>query len=909
MTPKQATTILLSLLVGGVLLSGVGLLWRDFRETVSPKPPPPEAVLLANALLSEITPANGWFPYPKVPVFGWENADSLDGWELSETIDAAAADESGRSPSPALRNTDNPVGSQGRRCLAVPVEFPNPMTISRSPPGFAGARFIACDVYVPPEAPGRIGCLFFLKNKDGIWHQARFPVRLPAGRWTTVTADLRGNSPDIEPLGHLGGWDENQATQVRTVGLTFYGDQPWSGSLGVDNFRAWLRPETVLRAQAGNLSPAELQQAQAHREAPLRILNLRTEPVAVETDDEEIARPRVGLYETLTLRFDLNRQFGNPFDPEEIDVQVAVRRPNGSTRRVVGFRYQEFERTRLFEGDKLDPLGAPEWRIRITPTELGRHAVDFRITAKSKTSGESIEEALNVPGPDFDCVSSAERGFVQVSAKNPRFFEFSDGTFFYPVGLNLHTPIDLRCWEQIFRRPQPPDRGSFFYEDIMPKMAAAGQTTAEVWMAAWSFGIEWTSRYRGYYGVGRYSLERAWLLDRVLEIAKRNGLRVHLVLDNHGKFSAWIDWEWENNPLYIKEPGGRAAIPKDFFEDPECRKSHQRRLRYIAARWGADPTILGWEMVSEFDLVGGARKGVGDRGFFRTAPAQNWVREMIAAHRREDAYQRPITNHYATGYAMVDMVLAREPGLFDYVVCNGYYEDRRNDFIGTALDTSRFFQQLRKPFWITEYGGDWSGSGPERLHSDLHSGLWATWMTDAAGAPLFWWYDFVDRQNLFGHYKAFAEYVKGEDLRDVETRTEFFALGVSEPFVLTHGGAPSPSLRAVAKRWAAGLYAWVYNYNPSRMMHEAPSEKNALTFPAVEATFANLTTGSYRVEFWDTRQGGVLQTQAAEVKQDGQLKLKFPPFIGDVALKVKRTFSADGKPAEPSTASGRRPNR
>src|SRR5262249_28232131 len=144
--------------------------------------------------------------------------------------------------------------------------------------------------------------------------------------------------------------------------------------------------------------------------------------------------------------------------------------------------------------------------------------------------------------------------------------------------------------------------------DFFPKMHNNGENMAEVWMASWWVGIEWTTKWRNYYGAGRYSLQNAWKLDRLLDMARENGLNIHLVLDNHGKFSEWFDWEWYLNPYNsFCDAGGPVGTAAEFFTDERARQMHKNKLRYIAARWGADPAVMGWELVSEFDLVGTGR--------------------------------------------------------------------------------------------------------------------------------------------------------------------------------------------------------------------------------------------------------------------------------------------------------------
>ncbi|HLX63111.1 MAG TPA: DUF5060 domain-containing protein [Planctomycetota bacterium] len=935
-----------------LFLGAAALFVRDVYKTMDRATAEAPAVKLSREALAQVTADNGWFPYRPEPLYDWEGG--TQGWMLEQDFPLAmnsalrmvSTDPDSELP-PGPTETSTPQGkappagaaklaiveshaSQGRKSLSVPVRFPDPVTIIRANNiadgrQMVGVRFIAYDVWVPPECPGFVGCLFFMKDKDGLWYQARSRAALLPGQWTTVTADIRGGSPDVTPLGHQGQWDDNQAMQIRTIGLTFYGDKEFNGSVLVDNFRGWQRAAKFLQPSSAPIpaskkaDDAKLRKlAETYKEPPLRVLNLRTEPADAIGADGKSAAPQVKKFDTLTVRFELNRQVNNPFDPDMADVTCLVETPSHQKLEHVGYWYQDYDRSDRFAGDDLAPIGRPEWRVRITPREAGDY--HYTITVKIKTGtgadGQSTHDTLTVPARAFTALSSNEKGFVRVSKQNPHFFEFENGEFYYPIGHNVHTTVDMRCWNQILHSEAPADRGLPMYADFFPKMKAAGENTAEVWMASWWVGIEWTSKWRDYYGRNRYSLQHAWKLDRLLDMARENGIHVHLVLDNHGKFSSWCDWEWENNPYNMRTETGSSGVcrgPRDFFTNDLARTSHRNKLRYIAARWGADPTIMGFELCSEFDLVGGMpvtsdadikhkrsqgeRGHVGDpnSGFFRTPEARNWVREMMAALRHYDPYDHLVSNHYATDYTWVDTELAKEaipssdpaqakqprPPLFDYIVTDAYRQTQPMGYVVPARAMEKWYngsiapylqgQTLaNKPFWITEYGGDFNGAVETCLNADIHCGLWATWMTDGAGTPLMWWFDFIDQRNHYAYYKAFAAYVAGEDRRMIQGGTCEIINGAPVTFQ--------------AYKWPTGAYAWVFD--PQAMM-SMPAVGARQHFSDIHQTLTGLTPGKYRIEYWDTYEGVMVKAEDGESVKGSGLKLAFPPFVNDMAVKVK----------------------
>jgi hypothetical protein len=949
--PKKSFNPLVALVAILWITAACGLFLADLLKThrIQIEDPVVRRNTLALAPVKETS--SGWFPGEYDSYFSWN--EDTQGWksekedpltltpnspeiEKSPAVSVVGSANTTENPNP-LTLVDPPVSLSSSessatqsdqnedlatrgKVLSVPVDFPDPATIYRdnntslNPVRLGGVRYISYDVYVPPDASGFIGCLFFLKDKDGLWYQARSHTALLPGRWTTLAADLRGESPDVTALGHLGQWDENQATLVKAVGITFYGDKPYQGRILVDNFRGWMRPQRFqqMLQSLNNPDAAEATKnrwamlksleevAEKQNDPPLKILNFRTTPSSANVLKENTLS--IKKFETLTLSFELNRQVNNPFDPEKADIRCLVTTPSGSVAAHLGFWYQEYERTPYFSGEELMPVGRPEWRVRITPREEGVY--QYTLTARLAGRPKMPMDEVTLSNRSFKCVAAARPGFVRISEKDSRFFEFDNGDFFYPIGHNLHSPVDIRCWREVFKEEPVAGRGLPMYDDYFKTMQKNGENTAEVWMAAWWVGIEWTSKWRNYYGPKRYSL---------LKMAQERGIYIHLVLDNHGKFSSWCDWEWDLNPYNSQcEPNeGVVTTASAFFTNDTARKWHRNRLRYIAARWGADPTILGWELVSEFDLVGGTHRNDSNarNTFHRSATLQNWAKEMITHLRRCDVYLHPITNHYATDFNYVDLKLARQTvedegwdmkpksvypvpvvsldpnspqkknqrPLFDYVVTDAYRADR--GFTGIALRSQQWFlPQLHrtpdavKPFWITEYGGDWNAATADALDADAQCGLWASWMTDAGGTPLFWWYDLIQRRNLYTYFRAFSNYIKGEDRRGIK--------GTSIVLSLT-AGIGNGGLRGNGYRWNTGAYAWFYSITAMEVM--PPLESRPIQ-KGLESMISDLEVGKYRVEYWDCYEGIILKHEDVVVDATAQLTLKFPPFKNNSAV-------------------------
>ena len=99
--------------------------------------------------------------------------------------------------------------------------------------------------------------------------------------------------------------------------------------------------------------------------------------------------------------------------------------------------------------------------------------------------GDSV---LETGWREFRVAPSAARGFVQVSERDSRYFEFSNGEFFFPIGLNLHTIQDLRG-DRVVEGPPTIDRGTYTFDEYFDSLAAHDANLAEIWMGLRPTGL------------------------------------------------------------------------------------------------------------------------------------------------------------------------------------------------------------------------------------------------------------------------------------------------------------------------------------------------------------------------------------------------------------------------------------
>jgi hypothetical protein len=710
----------------------------------------------------------------------------------------------------------------------------------------AGSLEMAVQLLNPPPQPIR-GSLF-VKDKDGRWFQGQTEFTLgPGSEWRTLRVDLTAEARDLRPLGHEAAWSSLQAVTIHTVGISLYGAPDMT---------------VALRCRLPSFTGTRIRPA----------LNIHGWQCP----------KRMEAHERIESRFALSREYFNPFDPEEIRVDVEVVTPGGAGRTWPAFLSQDYRRELQVNREVVTPVGQPFWAFRFTPVEPGIHRLRLTIEDNS----EDAPVRLTSPWQRIEVAPSTRPGFVRVCVADNRYFEKSTGEFFYPIGFNLHTVKDVRS-EQKLGFGYLPDRGTYSYESYLDAMAKNGVNTVEIWMAAWSFAIEWTSAQSGYFGLGRYNLGNAWRLDHVLEHAREREVYVHLVLDNHGKLSSHCDPEWDDAPHNRKNPfavadGATIDRPVDFFSDAPSQRYYRQRNRYIAGRWGGQVNLLGMELLSELDLITDCRQAYDNNVLI------DWHVAAVRQLWEQNLGPLLITTHTCGDFNNN----IRHRKLFDlpeiaYVVGDAYRNETPFvDHMRQHINTLR--GQFHKPLLVTEYGGSPQGASMKRLAADLHAGIWSSLFMEQAGVPFLWWHDFIHRKGQYPHFLGFSRF-----LADVDPRGKKFVFGTVP--VQGPGDQPDGARSCLTAGNRDEHYAWVFDRQLMTEYPETPAGVAELA--ALEGrriVVEGMGEGTFLASFHDTLSGEKVGQVLATPAQGGKLVLDLPPFRADLAVKIRRETGTGG---------------
>ena len=583
--------------------------------------------------------------------------------------------------------------------------------------------------------------------------------------------------------------------------------------------------------------------------------------------------PRYNKFEiTLTL----GTTYSNPFDPDEISVDGYFISPGNVTLVQPGFYFQDYQVSGIGGSETYTPSGAPAWKVRFSPKEVGVYQYYVKVTDHNGTS--------YTPTASFEVNDSSSAGFIHVSGVNGRYFEFDTGAPFIGFGLNVG------WWQDEHKRIST-------YDYYLSRMNAYKANLARVWMTNSGKDQTWILSIQDKNLGSNYNLEEAWAFDYILNLAQQKGVYFLLTLDDVNQYT----YNWVDN-LYNSAMGGPCDYRSAIFTDQTARKYQERIFRYIIARWGYSPNILSWELFNEIDEL----------QWSETTNKWNWT-AVINWHQQMAQYIQSIDAHHhlvntSTGsfkthsdlYGLPEMGFAEihfyyVPGCCDYAPSDPAGRD--------MADLTRYYAHLvygsvtNKPSLIGEWGildENWNESpflDADTAGVHLHNGLWSSLMSGMAATGLSWHWDYhkIHDPAWWQQYSGIASFFNGIRIANLTVMKP-----VNVDFSLPNGSDYRPdafsstnsNLRVMGLRSDTLIYGWIQNKQNTwwNFVHATPP-----TPQSGAITVYDLTPGAhYTVEWWDTytTTQQIIGTNLLTVQAAGTITLNVSNLIKDVAFKV-----------------------
>ena len=352
-------------------------------------------------------------------------------------------------------------------------------------------------------------------------------------------------------------------------------------------------------------------------------------------------------------------------------------------------------------------------------------------------------------------LSPGSHGFIGVSAENPSFFSFSDGSPYIPVGINMINPSG--------KYHSQPDSAMMEIERWMKNLSANGGNYVRIWLSESFWDMEDKE-------AGKYDEDKIKRIDRFISLARENNLRIKITLEHFRSLTMEENPQsWAMKSVYHTSNGGPLDSIRQYLMSAAGRKLFLDKADFYQKRYGSDTLFFGWELWNEMNAMHGPQDSV----FFdwnemmlkamKQRFPENLVMQSLGSFDNEDirpVYKRMMLlpgNEVAQVHRYLDLGAEMQ-------VCHAPM-----DIICSSAIEELISYNTGKPVMLAETGAvEPSHSGPSKFYAVdtagilLHDILFAPFFSGSAGCGMCWhWESYVDRNNLWYHFGRFSETVKG----------------------------------------------------------------------------------------------------------------------------------------------------
>jgi len=343
---------------------------------------------------------------------------------------------------------------------------------------------------------------------------------------------------------------------------------------------------------------------------------------------------------------------------------------------------------------------------------------------------------------------------------------------------------------------------------------------------------------------GVYNQLDCFMLDQVVESAGKNGIYLMLCLITRD--------------LYMKDLSDDGSPEYD-----QAIEDAKKLLRYAVARWGYSTSVAAWEYFNEIN------PGL---------PTDRFYAEVGRYLEAIDIYDHLRTTSTWSPSAKDCRHEQLDVGQVHHYMRLGTQGDYKDE-VAVLIDRAGFLRThaANKPVLIGEFGlatEKWGLSEAMRRDAQsvhFHASLWASAFSGASGTAMFWWWDQLDRQDAYRHYRPLAAFLSTVSFAGLEHVST--TIGGDRVRVLGYRGNDRAYLYLADSRTT--WWSLVEEGQTPQEIRDA------------ELELPGLAPGEYRVQWWDTNEGKIIQQQSHNVSQS-PLRSKPPTFSRDTACKVVR---------------------
>jgi hypothetical protein len=222
-----------------------------------------------------------------------------------------------------------------------------------------------------------------------------------------------------------------------------------------------------------------------------------------------------------------------------------------------------------------------------------------------------------------DPILPDNHGFLQVNTTNKRYLQFSDGSSFFGMGLNMPSPSHGHGTDANFNAW----RFDHFYKDdfddyiqTLDEMHETGANYIRKFLSKADFAIEWDNlgvydkyessspcndgfMYSGYWkhtGNRQYNL---WAFDKFFDQARKDNIYLQLCVQPYPAIIAFQTFIWGDNAYsrYATDQSSNITSSLTYFSDETLRYYWKRQYKYLLSRYGYSVNLAALESFNKVD--------------------------------------------------------------------------------------------------------------------------------------------------------------------------------------------------------------------------------------------------------------------------------------------------------------------
>ena len=494
----------------------------------------------------------------------------------------------------------------------------------------------------------------------------------------------------------------------------------------------------------------------------------------------------VEQYDMIEISFDIDF-YGDPpelifYDPADVDVYAIftnIKDGITTTEKINAFYYEGYNRSSISAPNDppwnlIEVLTLNDdkgWKIRYTPESTSNW--QFEITAIDVVHGLSE----TVVGLEFQCDPSDRKSFIGISQSNNRYFEYSNGGNYLPIGQNIgwYKWYNADMYDESLGDMAQP-YGTYEYDHHIAAMQENGANYFRNWIGHYrSLSITpcWDYELSEFF-YNRINQKDAWRMDYIVGETGNSSPRINIMpcFFTHqffiGDNNNWnIQWEQGLNPYRIADAGypdlpGTCVDPWDFFINPDAIQVTKNSFRYIVARWGYATNILSWELFNEVNkLYYEDEDNMDDIEFWHQIMYQYITVELGDKHLVSTSFTDKVPS--VIGIICDDMDFSQAHSYKDVEPPSTTKFNKKSfEKADSFLD---YFQEIPYLFGETGFFSHTSSGWENDPHGyQNHCMNFASLFTGAVGATAYWWWRDAYSHNYAQHYKPVSEFASNLEL-------------------------------------------------------------------------------------------------------------------------------------------------